>query len=94
MGAGGYKPTWVDSKQRDSDCSFQVQIEPALTQNLESLSGSSRFLNKKTAPEPFSWVLLVKILNSGRMKTDYEKSLPRLHGDSGVPGREEGTASA
>lgn len=50
--------------------------------------------------KPFSQVLLVKILNlgrmkilnSGRMKT--EKSLPRLHGDSGVPRREEGTASA
>lgn len=67
-----------------------MQIEPALTQNLESLSGSPGFLNKKPAPEPFSWVLLY----SGRMKTDYEKSLPRLHGDSGVPGREEGTASA
>lgn len=25
VGAGGYKPTWVDSKQRDSDCSFKCK---------------------------------------------------------------------
>lgn len=94
VGAGECKSTWVDCKQRDSDCFFQVQTEPALTQYPESLSGSPCFLNKQPAPEPFSWVLLVKNLNLGRKKTDYEKSLPRLHVDSGVPGREEGTASA